>query len=74
MCQFDDVEQRNIPFAALDAANVVSVQTSEFGELLLGKSELQPQFADTIAKENSRVTPSHLIVRLTAVYWTVYTL
>ncbi len=74
MRQLEDIEQGDVPFSTLDAPDVVSVQAGYFGEFFLGHSAIQPQFADAVAKEDSRVTSSHLIVRLTATPGMVYTL
>jgi hypothetical protein len=39
-CQFDDVLKGHVPFAALDAADVVAVQPGTLGQFLLGIAPL----------------------------------
>jgi len=39
-CQLDDVLKRHVPLAALDAADVVPMQSGALGQLLLGIAPL----------------------------------
>ena len=57
----DDVQQSNVPFATLDPANIIPVQTRQLCQSLLGQPALGPQFADSLAKKHSRIRATHLM-------------
>jgi len=48
--QPDDVQQSDVPFAPLDAANVVSMQAGQLRKVLLRQTAVRPQFANSLAK------------------------
>ena len=58
--QFDDVDQSDITFAPLDAADVVSMQVRQFGQAFLRIAARCPQFADALAKEDAWIGAWHL--------------
>jgi len=47
-----DVLKRDVPLAALDAADIGAVETGLKGETLLGQTLLLPQFSDAVAEPN----------------------
>lgn len=64
MRQFDNVQQGDIAFPALDAAHIVPVEFGKLSETLLRESTLLPQLADTLAEDCSRIGTSHPMVML----------
>ena len=59
VCQFHNVEQAYVAFAALDAAHVIPVQVSQFRELLLREPSSQPKLTNALSEDGSRVGPFH---------------
>jgi hypothetical protein len=57
--QCNDVQQCHIPLAAFDAAYIVPMEISEFCQLFLRESTLQPQLTDALAEYRSRIGVSH---------------
>jgi len=53
--QLHDVEQADIPLAALDPAHVVAVQVGQFGQFLLRQPPFEPKLADALSEDDSRV-------------------
>jgi len=60
VCQLHDIQKPEVAFAAFYTANVVAVKTGEFGKLFLRKFLCQPQLADTLAEQRSRVQGTHV--------------
>ena len=48
--QSHDIQECNVPFPALDAADVVAVEVSEFSQLLLGQAPFEPEGPHSPAK------------------------
>lgn len=46
MRELNNVQQSYIALTALDSADIVPMQVSQFSELLLGEAALQAQFAE----------------------------
>jgi hypothetical protein len=57
--ELDDVQETDVPFAALDPTDVVPMQLSQFGELLLRQVAFQSQLADALSENDSRVGIRH---------------
>jgi hypothetical protein len=51
-----DVQEGDVAFAPLDAADVGPIKPALQGQLLLGPTELFPQAADPSAKKNPRIS------------------
>ncbi len=58
--QLDDVLQSDIPFAALDTSDVVSVQTGPFGQFLLGIASLVAELPQPRAKSRLNGVWGHI--------------
>ena len=59
MCQFHDVDQTDVSFAALYPAHVVPVYIRQLSELFLRELALQPKLAKTPAEYDSGVEVWH---------------
>jgi len=63
--QGNDVYDRDIPFAPLDAAYVVAMQIRQFSQLLLREATLKAQLAHLFSERSSGVASCHAaIIRL----------
>lgn len=45
MREFDNIQQGDIALTALDSADIVAMQVSQFRQLLLGEATFDAQFA-----------------------------
>jgi hypothetical protein len=57
-----DVDERNVPLTAFDAANVCAVQFAQIGESLLGHPQLVPLLPDGSSEPDANVV--HLPLRV----------
>ena len=48
--QYDDVDQPDVAFAALDSTDIVSMQIRQLRQAFLRKAALHPQFANASAE------------------------
>jgi len=58
--QFDDVLQGDVPFAALNAADVVAMQTCALGQLFLGIAPLVAELPQPCAKSRLNGARGHI--------------
>ena len=59
-CQLDDILQGDVPFAALDPADVVPVETSPFGQFFLGIAPLVAELPQPCAESRLNGAWSHI--------------
>jgi hypothetical protein len=59
MGKLHDIEQADVPLAALDPAHIVAMQFRQLRELLLRQLALHSQLADTPSEYDSRVGIRH---------------
>ena len=50
LCNLYDVQEGDVPFAAFDHADIVTVQARQFSELLLGELAGEPEASKFISK------------------------
>ena len=60
LCQFDDVLQGHVPFAALDPADIVAVQTGALGQFFLGIAPLVAELPQPYAKSRLNGAWGHI--------------
>ena len=60
MDKMHEVYKTEVALAAFDATGVVAVEIGAFGQLFLRQAVCQPQLADTLAKQQSRVWGTHV--------------
>ena len=60
MRQFHNVQQCNVPFAALDSTHIITMQLRKLGQAFLRQSALHAEFAHSLAEDCSRIGTSHL--------------
>lgn len=60
MGKLHEVHKAEVALAAFDATDVVAVEIGAFGQLFLRQTVRQPQFADTLAKQQSGVWGTHV--------------
>jgi hypothetical protein len=60
--ELHDVDQANVPFAALDPADVIAVQFRQLRELLLRETAFYSQFAEASSESDSGIGVSHLAI------------
>ena len=58
--QLDDVLQGDVPFAALDSADVVAMQSGAFGQLFLGIAPLVAELPQPCAKSRLNGAWGHI--------------
>jgi len=62
VCQRNDVNDRDVPFAPLDSANVVAMQIRKFSQLLLREAALQAQLPHLLSERSSGVGSWHAAI------------
>jgi len=73
MGKLHKVYKAEITLAAFDATDVVAVEIGALGQLFLRQAVRQPQFADSLAKQQSGILGTHVII-IRTLSLSVYTL